>query len=299
MSFQSPVRYTVYNPHTIRTADGLWKDGTSVTPESDVVWVQVAAIDPGVKNCALRVERREWPPGTPAAAVHSIPPTAVTTVVQARFCFSTGRQEAGEIGGDGNAGIHHSATEVISGLADILASCHFVLIETQLKANPAAMKLAQTLISAVCAAMRDSGVFGVVVEVDAKLKSHPSFYRPSTTSPGATSPHPVMGPEADAPPPAPPPSATPAVARGAPRMQKASLKRWAVAKALEYLAGVGDTETEKFIRAAKKRDDHGDVVLYTYCWFDVLKRTHSVRPAHNPVRPAHNPSLADDAPSST
>ena len=53
-------------------------------------------------------------------------------------------------------------------------------------------------------------------------------------------------------------------------MKKPQLKRWAVLKSLELLEGVGDTDAYDLIKKSKKKDDHGDVVLYTFSWFDVL-----------------------------
>lgn len=216
------------------------------------VEVRVAAIDPAVKNCAFRVERRVYPAAS-GGNVFAGAPLSVGTELQVRYNFlltvaeadaaaaataarrAAGRKrrapaEAPEPSAPDDYHVH--LYDYLARHVDLLARCQYILIESQMVINQPAMRVAQAIITFLLVSLKDRGVRPVVVEIDPRAK-----YR----------------------------------LLGAPAATKPKLKQWAAAKGDEILRAHGDAATADAIAADTKRDDHGDVVCFTTAWFLVLR----------------------------
>jgi hypothetical protein len=222
--------WQIFNPHA-GLAGGAPLAG--VTPDGDA-WAQVAAIDPGVHNCAFRIERRCR--------------GRAETILQESFDFAPGVAAVGRTEG----AAYMACTRTLARLAEHLAACQYVLIESQPPSNQITVRLAQHIISTLLLFLRGAGVRPLIVEVDPALKS---------------------------------------AHFGAPRMGYRALKAWCLAKGLELLRRDGEGATAAFIEGETKRDDHGDAVCYTKAWLDILAAggmTHAI-PLPSAPAPAEAP----------
>jgi hypothetical protein len=227
--------YIVFNPHS----EGEQVANVLPTNEEGKRWVQIAAIDPGIKNCAIRIERRTYTitgEGGPTPEVFRLVPDTIETIVQTKFDFLTPPFESSKkaieaVPGSADTGYYRYSTEYLSTLVPHFSACQYILIESQMPINTEMVRMSQHLITFISLSVRDVGVRPLIIEIDPKLKS--SIFK-------------------------------------APKMEKAALKKWAGNKAIEILKENGDVDTATFIEAAGKKDDHGDVVCYTSVWFKIL-----------------------------
>lgn len=150
--------WRVYNPHSspsTASAVGIIIDGDNTATE----WLQVAAIDPALKNCAFRIERRRYPTGGAPVAT----PLSIETVLQEKHDFTNTENH--------DAGPYVEATRVIARLSGYLSACQYIVIESQMSFNHDMTRMGQHIISTLIFALRDAGVRPVIVEADPKLKS--------------------------------------------------------------------------------------------------------------------------------
>lgn len=222
--------WQIYNPHPISLNSPLIGQ-----TKSGKEWVQVAAIDPALRNCAVRIERRTY---DKCGDFPTCDPKSIETIVQTCFDFlpSSGaslnfHQECVM------SQAYESAIKMIASLASHFAACQYILIESQLPINYEMTRMGQHLISILMFTLRECGSRPLIVEIDAKFKSSSNFF---PDAPG--------------------------------RVKKPELKKWAAAKGIEILRQNGDAAVADFVASERKRDDHGDVICYTTAWFQMLKQ---------------------------
>ncbi len=195
-------------------------------------YIQVTAIDPAFKNCAVRVERR-WFSGGGAA-----PDTGVLvraeTVLQAKFDFFSapcaGAAEASRtVRGAAHTAPVPNALWCMSALREYLAASHYVLIEKQVDPNTGMMTLEGILLAAALGAVTGSAALGLVL-----------IARSSVKTDWLDAPKSLTGP---------------------------TRKKWAALRSVQLLRAAGDTQCADLIEATKKADDHGDTVCYVEALF--------------------------------
>lgn len=225
--------------------------------ENQNLWI--AAIDPALKNCAVRIEERqkeqttekpetkkrtknpkqkpetnkkiqtpettkEEPPSQDPKTQQD-PKTDLSlahprTIYQNKFDFTKG-----------SAHVLENITAVFQSIAPLLQKCTFILIESQLRKSKIANLRAFQHIVSFCLLLSPRPM---VIEVDAKLKSHPLTPRKFEN--------------------------------------KYRLKKWAVEKAMAILAERKDEVALAVMkRDWKKRDDHADTICYIEAFFRLLE----------------------------
>jgi hypothetical protein len=150
----SKTPWLIFNPHSGEAP----LSSKAVGFESK--WVQVAAIDPAVKNCAIRIERRTF---SEEGEVLSI-----ETIVQKKIDFlesQTGPQE------DAASNYYVNSTVALSRMMEYFASCHYIIIESQMPVNTEMTRMGQHIISILMFSLKDCGVKPLIVEIDPKIKS--------------------------------------------------------------------------------------------------------------------------------
>ncbi len=239
--------------------------------DDDVFSVSVCAIDPAIKNCAVRIEKRYYKlkDSTKLPTISNLdlstPLRKIETVLQVKFDFTTGIMEdaskpvekkkrvyrkkkdatatddtsavppapVAEEPVDKNNMAHY--VNFISNFDDLahqFKKCHYILMESQMPINTEMVRMSQAIITYLMIKTQNaSPINPLIVEVDPKIKS--SIFK-------------------------------------APPMKKPALKKWAANKALEILDENEDVATATFLRSVTKRDDHGDVICYTTGWFKML-----------------------------
>lgn len=237
--------------------------GESKTAQS----VSVCAIDPGIRNCAIRIERRTFlrDASIPVTVLTTACPVIkVETVLQSKVDFveatsvtkkPRGKKQTTLASEKAQPDIKETVVldscyyvnmqRYFDSILPLLSSCHYILIESQMPINTEMVRLSQGIITYLMINLRDSApFFPNIIEIDAKIKSS---------------------------------------AFDAPKMKKPELKKWAANKAVEILTENGDTETLKVMTTASKRDDHGDVICYTTAWFKILASGGFFSPARIPT----------------
>lgn len=135
--------YTVYYPHRLPASDRNWNQE----------YYQLASIDPGRKNYALRIERRYhngW----------------ITPVVFDKVAIESFQEQDGVI-------ICHTyrvLTDFLAQYDQFFLDCHFIIIERQLPQNYKATRIAQHTISYFNLLLRNRPLLPAIIEVDPKLK---------------------------------------------------------------------------------------------------------------------------------
>ena len=259
--------YIIFNPHSTGNSipfDFVEEGTEKVGPR---YFHQVAAIDPGTKNCAIRVERRSYAltdestissekfttgfrPFLPQSVVGFDDPESefrnkwklesVETIAQEKYDFTDSpspESEEAAISEWGNAsasGAHYIyAKQRIEALEEHFINCQYIVVESQMPVNTEMVRMAQHIMSTLFMTVRDKGAHPLIIEIDAKLKT--------------------------------------SVLCAPPGMKKYARKKWAGLKAVEVLESNRDFETAELIKRSTKKDDHGDVVCYTETWFRILK----------------------------
>jgi len=149
------------------------------------------------------------------------------TVFQQKYSFSKNKET--EV-------CYNNIIEVFTGLKEKLSTADFILIESQHHKNKDMLKIGQTILTVLLMlfSSKQNNNPPLIIEVEAKIKSNCKY----------------MGEEDGV--------------KG--KIKKPELKKWAVTKGLEILKRNSDHTTVEIISKEKKKDDHCDVILYTYCW---------------------------------
>jgi hypothetical protein len=144
--------YMVFNPH-----DGEFplmndKSVSAFYGRPDETFVQIAAIDPGIKNCGVCIERR-WSSGH------------VETVMLARINFLVGDLPTADT-------IYYTySIRELRKYLPVLELCQYILIESQLPVNYDMVRMSSHLITFLMMSLENKGCKPMICEVDAYFKS--------------------------------------------------------------------------------------------------------------------------------
>jgi len=138
--------YTIFHNHEGETP----LPSKVLYPEFDP-WVQITAIDPAIKNCAIRVERRTLKNNT----------IITETLFQGKFDFTIGD----------NLNYYSNAINFISPYLQYFITSQYILIESQMVINYELVRLSQHLITYLTLYTRDQGLKPLIIEIDSRIKS--------------------------------------------------------------------------------------------------------------------------------
>lgn len=144
--------YMIFNPHTLDAV----ASSLTICPDIDP-WIQITAIDPGIKNCAIRTERRTYKDGK----LH------VQTLIQSKIDFTYTEDED-------NTNDTFYYTQVLDHLSQFIPyfqTSHYILIESQLPINYDLVRMSQHLITYIMLYIKDQGLRPLIIEIDPKFKS--------------------------------------------------------------------------------------------------------------------------------
>lgn len=148
MSVKKLKRFDHIDPYDSALFTCLNYPCTEVTyPERD--FVQIASFDPGVVNTGCRIERREIADGD----------LKVTTIQQRLINTKDG------------TGQHYfiSLKNALFSIASDLRDCDYILIESQMRTNPEAIRMSQHIISTLLCII--DGTYAQVIEILPTVKS--------------------------------------------------------------------------------------------------------------------------------
>lgn len=187
-------------------------------PTSDKSYIQIAAFDPGVVNTGCRIERRE-----------KLPCGKDTTKTITQCLFVSGSKSS-------NDHYFMKMNDHLFSIARELYDCDYILIESQMRTNPEAIRMSQHIISTILSIIQGSRAF--VIEILPTVKSK-AFGINCT--------------------------------KGAKKIRGKDLKKWAVVKSTEMLTERSDALGLSLMKDCKKKDDHADVILYCDAWYRYLQ----------------------------
>lgn len=189
-----------------------------ILPDSSKNYIQIAAFDPGVVNTGCRIERRE---NLPSGKV------ITTTIFQSLL-----------VSADKKSDTHYflKMNEHLFYIAKELYECDYILVESQMRTNPEAIRMSQHIISTILSIIQGSRA--LLIEILPTVKSK-AFGINCT--------------------------------KGQKRIQGKELKKWAVTKSLEILKERSDEIGESIIKSSTKKDDQADVILYCDAWYRYLQ----------------------------
>jgi hypothetical protein len=242
--------YLVYNPHD---AEGPYfpnKETIKSLNRENSYYYQITAIDPGAKNCGVRVERR-W--------ITNGKVSQIETVGNVKFNFTT-RLKAHNNGidlsltGEGGHTDTIYFTEAIKHLESwipLISQSQYVLIETQMEVSTLNTRLGQHFITIMCTALRNKGTLPLIIEIDSRMKTR-ILNAPAKDSSG----------------------------------KKTDIKEWAIAKAYELVTRNNDALGFQALEDGKrKKDDMADVICYCEAWWMMMHDPSKMIP-----QPRLNPS---------
>jgi len=164
--------FTLYSPYRRDSSSSLDLN-TGLTPltatgsaatGAKIGWIQVAAIDPAIYNCAVRVERRFFNLETLEQIGNP------KTIVQVKFDF-------------GKSNPINSMMQIFDERLDAyLKWCKYILVESQLSVNPSMIKMSYAIIGYISKMVSSSPINAIVVEVAARFKTRdapPGLDKPS------------------------------------------------------------------------------------------------------------------------
>lgn len=117
----------------------------------DETFIQIMAIDPGIKNCGVRIERR-WSSGH------------VETVMLAKLNFLISEAPTNTI-------YYTNAIKVLRTYLPIMELCQYILIESQLPINYDMVRMSSHIISFLMSQLANKGCRPLIYEVDTYFKS--------------------------------------------------------------------------------------------------------------------------------
>jgi hypothetical protein len=136
--------YTIYYPHSTSMSKRIWTDP----------FLQFISIDPGVKNLAIRIERRYLDSRLIEAYVYNkFAPFEVVT--------------------ENDESINHlykNINNILNNYKKYFNTTHYIIIEKQLPINYQATRVAQHIISYFINHLTDAPLLPSIVEIDPKLK---------------------------------------------------------------------------------------------------------------------------------
>lgn len=145
--------YAVFNPHE---GDFPLPNPPAVSAfygRPDETFVQIMAIDPGIKNCGVRIERR-WSSGV------------VETVMLARINFLVCNDTPTH-----DTVYYTNCIKILREYLPIMQLCQYIIIESQLPINYDMVRMSTHIISFLMIHLENKGCKPMICEVDAYFKS--------------------------------------------------------------------------------------------------------------------------------
>jgi hypothetical protein len=197
--------FIIFNPHLLKPC--------LPHPDGSII---VCSIDPGVRNFCIRV------------GCYSQNLGKTVTCLQKNYDLCDQKYNSPELNHIGaNTYYYGALIAILEENVDILKSCQYVAVESQLKVNYDLIRMGQHIISTLMFLLKDKGNRPIIIEIDSRTKTQ---------------------------------------MLNAPKgMDKPARKKWAHAKGVEFLRIDGDTAWANYVENAKKGDDHGDVICYEKC----------------------------------
>jgi hypothetical protein len=131
----------VYNPHT-SVEEQVWNTS----------FLRIASIDPGRKNFALRIEKRQR---------CSQPKVQAEAFIRKTF--------TGCIDGDHDT-LYCEILAFLDTYLELLKSCHYVLLERQLPNNYQSVRISQHVLTYLLVKLKDAQYLPIIVEVHPNVK---------------------------------------------------------------------------------------------------------------------------------
>jgi hypothetical protein len=138
--------YAIRNPH-------------SKSPLVPAKHINVVAIDPGIKNCAIRV------------ASMDLKTRAITTQLQMVFDFTHSSLTADSKGIGLDTAHYTNIPKVLDKYVDFFRWSHYIVIESQLPINYDLTRMSSELMMYFTLRVRDEGYRPLIIEIDPHLKS--------------------------------------------------------------------------------------------------------------------------------
>ncbi len=115
--------------------------------------LQICAIDVGIRNCGIRIERR-WKKAD-----------KVETLMLARIDFTKGARE------QTNTVYYSHSVDILTPYLPHFEMCQYILVESQLPINYDAVRMSQHLITFLMMNVANKGVKPMICEIDTYFKS--------------------------------------------------------------------------------------------------------------------------------
>jgi hypothetical protein len=147
-------QYKIYNPHT-----------GDVALSSDIIfpqeypWVQITAIDPAIKNCAIRVERRTFMGDK----------ILYQTLVQAKLDFSTKIDGESDICNEKMYYVR--ANKLLSNYIEYFRTSQYIVVEKQINDNTDMVKMGQHILSFIMLYIENQSLKPLIIEIESRMKT--------------------------------------------------------------------------------------------------------------------------------
>lgn len=164
---QAKCPYIIFNPHLDKPA----LSSTDLYPNTNP-YIQLASIDPGIKNCCIRIERRTFDNGI----------MKVQTLIQIKIDFTLTNSNP-----DINIGLdtiyYINCLSILEPYIPFFITSQYILIESQLPINYDMVRMSQHLITFLMMSVKNKGLKPLIVEIDSRFKSRIFGAPPKMTKP--------------------------------------------------------------------------------------------------------------------
>lgn len=138
--------------HINAHSDVCLKPSSFRHPKSN--YITAAFIDPGTKNCAIRIATKDFNTGT------------ITTVLQSKFDFTQNFNKE-----DLERTLYSNIINVLDPYIDKFIWCHYIVIENQMRTNFDLLMFSQSLKMYLMCRVRNLGFCPLIIEINSILKS--------------------------------------------------------------------------------------------------------------------------------
>jgi hypothetical protein len=141
--------YSIFNPHTLEAP---------IMPKN-AKWIQVAAIDPAIKNLGIRVER--WYPDNTIETIE-YSHTDLTIPFYKNNVSNLGQENF----------YYTNSCHILKDICkNYLEDCHYIVIESQLSFAYDNVRIQSHITCALCIFLKNIGNRPLIIEMDPKLKT--------------------------------------------------------------------------------------------------------------------------------
>jgi len=162
--------FLIYDPHDSPGPLFPTPEMIAATGRTNCSFYQLTAIDPGIKNCGIRVERR-WSVNNQLVQIE--------TVMNVRIDFKTRITALNKgidlsltgIGGNANTIYYTESIKMLEKYMPLFAQSQYIIIESQLTLNYELTRFGQHLITYMTIGVRNKGCLPLIIEIDSKFKT--------------------------------------------------------------------------------------------------------------------------------